>query len=80
MKGKKVVNWTSPKYYQSGWDKFVRSIPGMRKWQCKKLKGNHVFEVKEVSANTWTDKALVTYECKGCGKKKVTFERLENTT
>ena len=68
QKEKKYIEYGTPKYIQAYAKKPLNSIPGMQKYPCKKLKGEHRFEFKgshEFLYFKWKD-----YQCIVCGKKK----------
>lgn len=72
---KQGERYGTPKVYQSRW--FKRdNAPSKKKYPCIKLKGEHNFEVVEVSKYTWFDpnKYWTTERCTACGKKKVSFK------
>jgi len=72
MRSKDMVNWSSPKYYQSGWEKFHQHF-GKRKdpKYCKKLKGPHNYVlIEHKDKSFWRfDWEIFTYKCSGCTKQ-----------
>lgn len=73
---RKLVNWGSPKQYQSAWKDFVRSVPAKRKCPCKRLKGDHKFGIWKNHRFPWNkDKPTGWWErfCVGCNKKETWF-------
>jgi hypothetical protein len=69
---KKIVSYGSPKYYQPKYNKFA-TVPGKKKFPCKKLKGNHVWGEWKRIVLPWNPKHLTGFwerHCTGCNKKE----------
>lgn len=67
-KEKKLIEYGTPKYIRVDAKKQLHSIPGMRKYLCKKQKGEHTFvfiEKGEFLHWKWEN-----YQCIACDKKK----------
>ena len=70
---KKMVNWGSPIEYQEK-RRNPNSHPGIKKWACKKLKGEHEFGAwVQDRLNLGSKKVILTgfwtRYCIGCNKK-----------
>lgn len=72
---KKLIKWSTPKYIKIEQLKQYRSIPGKKKWSCKKSKGKHHFKFIDTSSFVFgSDKHIWgNYLCTLCGKKKYTI-------
>ena len=51
-------------------DPVMKRKPGIRKYPCKKLKGEHDFELTDSHEFTFWKEICDTYVCKACGKIK----------
>ena len=66
---KKNVEYGTPKHIQAEVKKLLHSIPGRRKYPCKKQKGDHKFRFignHKLLHYKWKE-----YQCSECGKKKL---------
>lgn len=67
--------WSWPKRISIDHNKGYLSIPGFRKYPCKKLKGKHDFQIVFARRyDWWPEYGISIYlECSGCGKKKYDY-------
>ncbi|MBI2029501.1 hypothetical protein HYT02_03745 [Candidatus Gottesmanbacteria bacterium] len=75
---KQLIEWSTPKYIKIKELKQYRSIPGKRKWSCKKSKGEHHFKFIDTSSFDFgTSKySWDNYQCIVCGKKDEIFRSI----
>lgn len=51
-------------------DERERKMPGKRKYKCKRLKGDHKYEQKEVKFFPWSKSTVKVMVCEACGKRE----------
>lgn len=75
----KGSEWSRSKRINAELTREFRSIPGKKKYECKKLKGEHKFELKATKTYTYlpgpSGSTFYEYRCVGCNKKKVEVKR-----
>ena len=75
---KRIERYKTPKEYQRAYNK-NHHAPGKRRFECKKLRGSHNFELSITKEYIWKPleqgkkTVMKTFACKGCGKQKVEF-------
>ena len=75
MKGTKIIRWRTPKYIQR-LKKSFSSFPSKKpKKYCRKLKGEHQFELVEKEWIKWFKEWMCEYRCVGCRKKKIEIKK-----
>jgi hypothetical protein len=76
---KKLLSYFTPKKIQAEHKRPARSMPGKKKYACKKIKAAHMFALKESKIYKWfpRDQGMQTrmneYRCLHCNKKQVEF-------
>ena len=76
---KKLITYATPKRIQAEKLKQSRSMPGKKKYPCKKSKGDHDFVLKETKVIKWWPPSqgmqtkIYEYRCSHCNKKKIDF-------
>lgn len=74
-----MINYGTPKEVQQRLHRDAHSIPGKRKFICKKNKGEHIFELSSTTVFKWWpleqgfQTRIYEYRCSACGKKRVDF-------